>query len=306
VRLTHFTYLCAVAEHEFSISRAAATLGTSQPRVSKQIQALEQELGFELLTRKRNRILGLTPSGEEVLKVAKRIAAEAGNLGSIRGSLLAPSTGQLTVATTHSHARYTLLRVIKHFCKEYPEVSFSLRHSDPAEIAELVSTARVDLGLSAKPKVLPLNVVCIPAYKVHRLLITPTGHPLMRRKRLDLESIARYPLIVYDQKLSSGWRVLEAFERRGIKPRIVLTAIDAEVVKAYVAEGLGVAFLQQLTFDQARDAGLAARGVDELFEPSVAMIMLRRNGYLRSYAYRFLQLIKPSIDRVAVREALEA
>lgn len=306
MRLTQFTYLCAIVEHGFSISRAAASLGTSQPRISKQLQALEQELGFEVLARKRNRILGLTPSGDAVLGVAKRIAAEAGQLGSIRGSLLTPSTGQLTVATTHSHARYTLLHVIKRFCHEYPDVTFSLRHSDPAEIAELVSTAKVDLGLSAAPKLLPPNVVCIPAYRVRRVLITPVGHPLTRRKKLDLEEVARYPMVVYDQKFSSGWRVMEAFERAGIKPRVVLTAIDAEVVKAYVAEGLGVAFLQQLTFDRARDKGLAVRNVDDLFEPSEATIMLRRNGYLRNYAYRFIQLVKPSIDRVTVRQALEA
>lgn len=112
--------------------------------------------------------------------------------------------------------------------------------------------------------------------------------------------------MVYDKKFSSGWRVMEAFERNGIKPRVVLTAIDAEVVKAYVAEGIGVAFLQELTFDPARDKGLAARNVDNLFEPSTAVIMLRKNGYLRNYAYRFIQLINPSIDRVTVRKALES
>jgi LysR family transcriptional regulator, cys regulon transcriptional activator len=305
MRLTHFVYLCTVVEHGFSVSRAAVALGTSQPRISKQLQALEQELGFQVLARKRNRILGLTPSGEDVLEVAKRIAADAGQLVSIRGGVLTPNVGQLTLATTHSHARYTLLRVIKLFCQEYPDVTFSLRHSDPAEIAELVSTAKVDLGLSAAPKTMPANVACIPAYKVTRLLITPTGHPLQRRKKLDLQSIAQYPMVVYDQKFSSGWRVIEAFERDGIKPRIVLTAIDAEVVKAYVAEGLGVAFLQHLTFDPERDQGLAARNVDALFEPSTAVVMLRQNGYPRDYAYRFIQLINPSISRAAIIEAIE-
>lgn len=306
MRLAQFTYLCAIVEHAFSISRAAASLGISQPRMSKGLQALEKELGFDVLARKHNRILGLTPSGDAVLGVARRIATEAGQLRSIRGGLLAPNTGQLTVATTHSHARYTLLTVIKRFCEEYPDVTFSLRHSDPAEIADLVSTAKVDLGLSAKPKLMPPNVVGIPVYPVHRVLITPLRHPLLRLKKIDLASVAQYPIIVYDQKFSSGWRVMEAFARKGVNPHVVLTAIDAEVVKAYVAEGLGVAFLQQLTFDPARDKGLAQRNVDDLFEPSEAVIMLRKNGYLRNYAYRFIQLIKPSINRVAVREALEA
>jgi LysR family transcriptional regulator, cys regulon transcriptional activator len=306
MRLSHFTYLCAIVDHGFSISRAAASLNTSQPRMSKQLQSLEQELGFEVLARKRNRILGLTPGGEEVFGIARRIAADADQLTSIRGAVLSPNTGQLTVATTHSHARYTLLSVIKLFCREYPQVTFSLRHSDPAEIAELVATSRVDLGLAAKPRIMPPNVACLPAYRVKRLLITPDAHPLLKQKKLSLESIGAYPIIVYDQKFSSGWRVLEAFERAGVKPRVVLTAIDAEVVKAYVAEGLGVAFLQHFTFDPARDKGLATRNVDTLFEPSSAVIMLRKSGHLRNYAYRFIQLIKPSIDRVKVREALEA
>jgi len=305
MRLTQFTYLCAIVDHGFSISRAATSLNTSQPRMSKQLQALEQELGFEVLARKRNRILGLTPSGQAVFDTARHIAANADQLMTIRAGVLSPDTGQLTVATTHSHARYTLLRVIKLFCQEYPEVTFLLRHSDPAEIAELVATTKVDLGLSAMPKLMPSDVVCIPAYDVKRVLITPGGHPLLRQKRLDLSSIARYPIVVYDQKFSSGWRVMEAFERKGIKPRVVLTAIDAEVVKAYVAEGLGVAFLPHLTFDPARDKGLVARNVDNLFEPSAAVIMLRKNGYLRNYAYRFIQLIKPSSDRVTVRQVLE-
>jgi LysR family cys regulon transcriptional activator len=305
MRLTQFTYLCAIVDHGFSISRAATSLNTSQPRISKQVQTLEQQLGFEVLARKRNRILGLTPNGEAVFDIARRIATDADQLKSIRAGVLSPDVGQLTVATTHSHARYTLLRVIKLFCQEYPDVSFSLRHSDPGEIAELVATAKVELGLSAKPKLMPQNVACIPAYDVKRVLITPVGHPLLKQKKLDLKSIARYPIVVYDQKFSSGWRVTEAFDRNKIKPRVVLTAIDAEVVKAYVAEGLGVAFLQHFTFDPGRDKGLAARNVDNLFEPSAAVIMLRKNGYLRSYAYRFIELIKPSIDRVTVRQALE-
>jgi len=305
MRLAQFSYVRAVIAHDFNISRAANALGASQPRISKQIQALEHELGFEIFTRKKNRVLGLTPNGEAIAGIARRISTESDQLRSIRDELLSPRTGQLTVATTHSHARYTLLQVIQKFCKEYPEVTFTLRHSDPAEIAELVAMGTVELGLSAKPKELPPNVVCIPAYGIGRLLITAPGHPLQKLKKLTLAEIARYPLVGYDRKFSSGWRVMEAFSRENLSPRVVLTAIDAEVVKAYVAAGLGVAILQGFTLDRERDKGIASRSADALFEPSQAMIMLRKNGYLRQYAYRFIQLIKPSIDRVTVRNAVE-
>jgi LysR family cys regulon transcriptional activator len=219
--------------------------------------------------------------------------------------VLSPSTGQLTVATTHIHARYTLLNVIKTFCRQHPEVSFTLRHSDPAEVAELVSNAKVDMGISVPPRVLPPSVVCIPLYKVNRVLITPKGHPLMKLKKLTLAAIAAYPLVAYDQKFSSGWRVLEAFEKAGLRPRVVLTGIDAEVLKAYVAEGLGVALVQELAYDPKRDPDIAARNVDSLMDPPTAAIMLRRNGYLRNFAYRFIELITPNIDRAAIKAALD-
>jgi LysR family cys regulon transcriptional activator len=305
MRLAQFSYVRAVIANEFNISKAAHALGTSQPRISKQIQALEHELGFEIFARKRNRVLGLTPNGEAIAGIARRISTESDQLRSIRDELISPHTGQLTVATTHSHARYTLLQVIQKFCKEYPDVTFTLRHSDPAEIAELVAMGTVDLGMSARPKELPPNVVCIPAYGIGRLLITSPNHPLQKLRKLTLAEIAKYPLVGYDQKFSSGWRVMEAFSRENLSPRVVLTAIDAEVVKAYVAAGLGVAILQAFTFDPERDKGIACRSADALFEPSEAMIMLRKNGYLRQYAYRFIQLIKPTIDRVTVRNAVE-
>lgn len=306
MRLAQFSFLRAVIANEFNISKAADALGTSQPRISKQIQALEHELGFEIFARRRNRVLGLTPNGEAIAGIARRIASESDQIHSIRDALLSPHTGQLTVATTHSHARYTLLQVIQKFCKEYPDVSFTLRHSDPTEIADLVAVGTVDLGLSAKPKVLPPNVICIPAYGIGRLLITSIDHPLQKLKKLSLAEIAKYPLVGYDQKFSSGWRVMEAFARENLSPRVVLTAIDAEVVKAYVAAGLGVAILQKFTFDPERDKGIETRSADSLFEPSEAMLMLRKNGYLRQYAYRFIQLIKPSIDRITVRNAVES
>lgn len=306
MRLTQFAYVREVIANDFNISKAAESLGTSQPRISKQIQSLETELGFEIFSRRRNRVLGLTPNGEAIAGIARRISTEYDQLRSVRDELLSPHTGQLTVATTHSHARYTLLQVIQKFCKDYPDVTFSLRHSDPVEIAEMVALGTVDLGLSARPKELPPNVVCIKAYKIGRLLITSPDHPLQKLKKLTLAEIAKYPLVGYDHKFSSGWRVIEAFSRANLTPRVVLTAIDAEVVKAYVAAGLGVAILQAFTFDEERDKGIAYRSADSLFEPSEAMIMLRKNGYLRQYAYQFIQLIKPSIDRVTVRNALES
>ena len=305
MRLTQFTCLCAIVECGFNVSKAAALLRATQPGLSKQIRTLEQELGFDILARKKNRLLGLTPGGEAVFEVAKRIASDTGLLKSIRGDVLSPSTGQLTVATTHIHARYTLLGVIKSFCRMHPEVSFTLRHSDPAEVAELVSNAKVDLGISVPPKTMPSNVVCIPCYKVNRVLITPSGHPLIKMKKLSLAAIAAYPLVAYDQKFSSGWRVLEAFEKAGLRPRVVLTGTDAEVLKAYVAEGLGVALLQQLAYDPKRDRNIVARNVDALMEAPTATIMLRRDGYLRKFAYRFIELIMPSIDRAAIKAALE-
>jgi LysR family cys regulon transcriptional activator len=304
MKLQQMRYLCEIVACEFNISRASKTLHTSQPGISHQMHLLEQELGFEILVRRGHRITGLSVEGEVVFLAANRVMQEIYGLKQISSDISNPASGKLMVATTHIHARYTLLDVIKRFHSLYPDVYFNLRHCDPAQIAHLVSIGEVDLGISVEPPGKPKDVISIPCYPIHRILITPSNHPLLKQRKLTLESIARYPIIVYDSSYSSGWRVMRAFEARGLSPTVVLSAIDAEVIKAYVAAGVGVAIIQTLAYDPKRDQGVSARDVGNIFEPVTAVIMIRSDSYVRNFTYNFIELLAPSVDRTVINRAL--
>lgn len=307
MKLRPLECLCEISRSGFNLSRAAQRLHASQPALTRQIQLLEQELGFEVLVRRRNKITGLSPQGEAVLARAERILYEAGQLQRVGEELRSPMAGRLVVATTHIHARYTLLPAIKQFRVQYPGVSFSIQSGDPSSIAQLVSSGQADLGISVASTEQHPELVTLPCYPIERVVITPAGHPLLRLKRkLTLEDLAQHPLIVYDRRFSGGLRIVEAFERQGLTPNVVLTATDAEVIKAYVAEGLGIAAIQSLAYSPARDTGLRAIDASPLFGTPIAVITVRRGVFLRRYMYDFLQLLAPKLTAKGVDRLLSA
>ncbi|MGH8616053.1 MAG: LysR substrate-binding domain-containing protein [Burkholderiales bacterium] len=296
MKLRPLECLCEIRRSEFNLSRAAGRLHASQPAVTRQIQLLEQELGFEVLVRRRNKVVGLSPQGEAVIARAERILYEAEQLRRVGEELRSPVAGRLVVATTHIHARYTLLKAIKPFRLRYPGVSFSIQSGDPSSIAQLVATGQADLGISVESTERHPELVSLPCYPIGRVVITPVRHPLLRLKRKPtLEDLAQYPIIVYDRRFSGGLRIVEAFERRGLAPDVVLTATDAEVIKAYVAEGLGIAAIQSLAYSASRDVGLRAIDADHLFGKPVAVITVRRGVFLPRYTYDFLRLLAPKL-----------
>ncbi len=217
------------------------------------------------------------------------------------------SGGRLTVATTHLHARYPLLPVITAFSKKYANVQLSLLQCPPAEIAARVAAGEADIGISTGPDEFSSQCVTLKAYKLHRCVIAPRGHAILKRKRPALADIARYPLIVYDASFSSGWIVLrDAFEKAGIKPNVVLSAIDADVIKAYVAGKLGIAVLQSLAYDPDKDPEIGAVGGDHLFPVSDTKLILNRGKYLRQYMFDFIAMVAPAWTPAKVRAALVA
>ena len=213
--------------------------------------------------------------------------------------------GRLVVATTHVHARYTLLPSIKTFRVSHPNVTMSIISGDPGSIAQTIMSGQADFGLSAEALESHAELVTFPYYQTRRLLIMPKAHPLKRAKTLSLKLLAQYPLIVYDKRFSSGWRVLKAFEDADITPNIVLTAIDAEVLKAYVAAGLGIAVIQDLAYDPERDQDLEARDAGTLFECPISVIALRRGSFVRGYTLRFLESLAPKLDLALMQAAFQ-
>jgi LysR family cys regulon transcriptional activator len=305
--LQQLRYLCGVVDADLSVSRAARTLFTSQPGISKQIQMLERELGVDLLIRQGNRITGLTEAGGEVLGVARRMLLDAEHLKRIGDEHTHRTEGRLVVATTHIQARYMLRDVIQRFTKHYPEVRLALRQGSPAQIAQWVVSGEADIGIAGRPPESPPEVVFLAGEPVERCVIALRGHPLVQsRTPITLEDIAAYPIITLDASFAGGWAVREAFQAAGIEPNIVLSAIDVDVIKTYAELGLGVAIVPLVAYEPARDRQLAMRSAEGLFAPTVSQIELRRGNYLRSYMVDFIGMVQPRWDRAAIEKALRS
>jgi LysR family cys regulon transcriptional activator len=304
VKLHQLRYLYEVHKHGNHISAAAEALHTSQPGISKQIQLLEAELGFEVFERKRNRIVGVTDPGREVLAIAQRMLADADNLKSLREDFAARDGGRLILATTHTQARYVLPRVIEKFVRRWPSVRLGLRQGNPTQICELVEAGEADVAVGTETTRPFPDLVMLPCFELNRSVIAKTGHPLLAAKRLTLKEIARYPIITYDPAFSGRWKVMNAFKRAGIETNVIFGAMDADVSKTYVELGLGIAILTTVAFDPARDIHLRARDASHLFEPSTTFVTLRPNSYLRRYVYDFIGLLAPALTPESVRTAI--
>jgi LysR family cys regulon transcriptional activator len=305
MKLQQLRYLCEVVERGFNITEAANALHTSQPGVSKQIRLLERELGVEILARQGQRITGLTGPGRELVDAAQRLLVDAQELKHMAENLAAPGRGSLTVATTHLHARYPLLPVISRFVEKHPGVRLSLFQGPPAAIADRVVAGLADIGITTGPEQPSAQLVMLPAYRIHRCLIAPPGHPLLKLKKPSLAQIAAYPLIVYDANFSSGWTVTRAFERARLRPNIVLSATDADVIKAYVGAGLGVAILQSMAYDPRKDTEVCGVPVDHLIAPSMTYVLLRKGKYLTTHLLDFVEMYSKRWTPPLVRAALK-
>lgn len=304
MNLQQLRYLCAIVDHGLNLSRAAAALFTSQPGISKQIRLLEDELGAVLLVRHGNRVSGLTGPGREVVERARRVLREIENVRSAGADFGREQRGSLVVATTHAHARYLLLPVVQRFQRRFPDVQLMLRQGTPDEVVEAAAAGEVDLGLCTAPSAAVRGVASLPCYRVSRCVVVPAGHRLLRKKRLALADLAAYPMIMLDPAFAAGVSVQAAFQDLGIQPRVVLTATDADVVKAYVEAGCGIATLPELAFDARRDKGLRAIAARHLFAPAVSSVWIQQGRYLRRFVFDFIQMLSPSWSRPAVERQL--
>lgn len=293
----------AIVRNGNSISAAAAALHTSQPGVSRQLQLLEGELGIEIFRRTRNRIVGLTEPGEMVVAHARRIVDDVAALASLQDDLAATDRGTLTIATTHTQARYVLPDVIGPYVAAHPDVHIRLRQGDPDSICRLVADGEADVALGTETERDYPDLVSLPCFDLERVVVAPEGHPITAIRPLTLEAVAAHPLITYDARYSGHRKSRAAFERAGLDPTVVLSAIDADVCKTYVRTGLGIAILTGIAFDTRADVGLVAIPADHLFEGSTTSVRLRANLYLRPYMLDFLRRVSPRLTPAVVRRA---
>jgi len=304
MRLDQLRVVCAIADAGFSVSRAAESLNTPQPSVSRQLRALEREIGVDIFARNQKRLLGLTRPGVEILKVARNMLEQAANLGKIGQEFSAEGSGTLIVATTHTQSRYALPTVIKQFTAHYPGVRLMLRQGTPVEVVELVRSGEADLCIGSDSPSEGTELALFPCNVLERAILTPVGHPLLKQRRVSLESLAGYPIITYDVPFIGRSKILHAFSEKGLTPNIVLSAIDTDVIKVYVEMGIGVAIVASLAYDPARDHKLRAIDARHLFAPNTIYLGVRRNDHLRGYVYGFIEMFAPRLNRATVDKAL--
>ena len=304
MKLQQLRYLSEVVNHSLNLSEAAVALHTSQPGISKQIKLLEDELGVDILVRHGRRVVALTPPGHAILEIADRILKDTDNLKQVGREFGEEGRGALTIATTHTQARYALPPVIQRFIARYPKVRMSLREGSSQQTAELMQSGAADIAIVTEAYDAYRDLVMLPCSQWNRCIITPFRHPLLAERQVTLEAIARFPIVTYDFAFTGDSPIRRAFDARGITPQVALTAVDADVIKAYVELGMGVGILAKMAFDPARDFGLRLMDASHLFEPSTTHIGIRRHAYLRGFVYDFIEMFAPHLTRAVVEKTM--
>jgi LysR family transcriptional regulator, cys regulon transcriptional activator len=304
MKLQQLRYACEVARRGLNVSAAAEALHTSQPGISKQIKGLEDELGVEIFVRHGKRIAAVTEPGKAVLAIAERILADAASLKRAGEDFAGEKIGTLTVATTHTQARYALPKAVAAFKRRYPKVQLFIHQGNPTQICEQVALGEADLCVATEHIAEHPGLVALPCYQWNRCIVVPARHPLLKAGPLTLEAIAKYPIVTYDFAYANRSVVNRAFEQRGLAPQVVLTAYDADVIKTYVELGLGVGIMAKMAFDPKRDRQLRAIDASHLFPSSTTRLGIKRGAYLRRYAYDFIELFAPNLSREMVEKTV--
>jgi LysR family cys regulon transcriptional activator len=294
----------------FNLTAVADALHTSQPGVSRQIRELEEELGVEIFVRAGKRLTGLTAPGETVLPIVERLLHEAENLKRAGQDFAHAGSGRLAIAATHSQARYALPTAVRDFRATHPQVMLHMHQGSPQQVARMLIEGDADIGVATEALAQYDELVALPCYRWTHAVIVPHGHPLVREAEdgapLTLQRLAAFPIITYEAGYTGRAHIDEAFRRQGLETQLVLTAMDADVIKTYVELGLGVGIVASMAFDEERDRHLAALDARHLFAANMTRLAIRRGSYLRDYAYAFIQAFAPPLTLALVERALQS
>lgn len=304
MKLQQLRYVWEVARHGLNVSATAESLHTSQPGVSKQIRMLEDELGLRIFQRSGKHLAAITQPGEAIIAAAGRVLGEVENIRRVAQEYSNEGHGALSLATTHTQARYVLPGTIRHFIERYPDVALHMHQGTPMQISELAANRSVDFAIATEALELFDNLVMLPCYRWNRSIVVPVDHPLTRVPRLTLEDVAAFPIITYVFGFTGRSQLDEAFSAKRLQAKVVLTAVDADIIKTYVRLGLGVGIIATLAYSAEEDRDLVALDARHLFEPSITKIGFRRGSFIRGYMYDFIQLFAPHLTRERVDQAV--
>jgi LysR family cys regulon transcriptional activator len=305
MNLHQFRFVQEAVRRNLNLTEVAKSLHTSQPGVSKAIIELEEELGIEIFSRHGKRLKRVTEPGQHVLRSIEVILREVGNLKRIGEQFSAEDSGTLSIATTHTQARYVLPVPVAKLREAYPNVNISLHQGAPAQVAQMVMDEVAEIGIATESLSEYPELVTLPCYEWEHMLVIPKSHPLAGKVRISLEDLASEPIITYHPSFTGRTRIDKAFAAKNLTPRIALEAIDSDVIKTYVRLGLGVGIVAEMAVKDGLDDDLVARPASQLFGKNVARIAFKRSAYIRHFVYDFAALLSDRLDRNLIMKALD-
>jgi LysR family cys regulon transcriptional activator len=305
MNLHQFRFVQEAVRRNLNLTEAAKALHTSQPGVSKAIIELEEELGIEIFARHGKRLKRVTEPGQHVLKSIELIMREVGNLKRIGEQFSAQDSGMLSIATTHTQARYVLPIPVSKLREAYPKVNVSLHQGSPDQVARMVLDEIAEIGIATESLSDYPELVTMPCYEWQHVLVLPQGHALAKKERVSLEDIAAEPLVTYHPSFTGRTRIDTAFAQKKLTPNIVLEAIDSDVIKTYVRLGLGIGIVAEMAVrDDGSNGDLVVRPLGHLFGQNLARVAFKRGAYLRNFVFRFAELLSDRLDRNLIAKAM--
>ena len=304
MKLQQLRYIWEVAHHDLNVSATAQSLFTSQPGISKQIRLLEDELGVEVFARSGKHLTHITPAGEVILELAGEMLRKADAIKRVAQEFSDERSGTLSIATTHTQARYVLPEIIQRFMRQYPEVSLAMKQGTPPQVAQMAADGEVDFVIATEALNQLSSLITLPCYRWNRCAVVPHGHPLAELQHCSLEAIAEHPIVTYTTGFTGRTKLDEAFNDRGLHPKVVFTAVDADVIKTYVRLGLGIGLIAGMAYDEQLDHDLVKIDASHLFATSVTSLGFRKGTFLRGYMHDFIHELAPHLGRELVQEAL--
>ena len=304
MKLQQLRYIWEVAHHDLNVSATALSLYTSQPGISKQIRLLEDELGVEIFARSGKHLTRVTTAGQEILQMSGEILRKVEGIKQLSRDHQNPAHGTLSIATTHTQARYVLPNIIKDFILKYPDVTLNIVQGTPTHVSEEAASGDVDLAVAYDDLELYGDLAMMPCYRWNRCILVPKDHPLVNIENITLEDVVAHSIVTYPFGFSGRSKRKKAFHDKGLDPKIVFTATDADVIKTYVRLGLGIGIVAHMAYSPEEDSDLVSIEAAHLFESSITSIGVRRGTYLRGYMYEFIEAFAPHLTSSVVQNVM--